>query len=459
MGHENPLGVGVAPALRVEIMTRASCRRATDPWLHPERRSMYWFLWALSLLAVACLLLAILWSIRRRRDVILRVRSTAGIEHLLPSLAGLTLSRVVEGNSVELLENGRYFDVLLQRIACARRSVHFETFLWKEGVIGHRLAEALSTQARAGLHVRVLLDANGAKDLAAATVRQMREAGCKVVFFHDSAWRNIGLLNDRDHRKLAVIDGREAFVGGHCIVDSWLGNAEDHLHNADLSVLVRGPIVTTLQGVFSENWVGECSELFGGDDHFPRLDAAGDIRMHAAWLKPEASPPTVKIRHHTAICLARERIWIQNPYFIPQPAAIDAMGEAVQRGVDVRVLMPSTSGSDNPMVQHAGHRNFEKLLRCGVRLFEYPHTLLHQKVMTVDGVWSAVGSSNFDDRSFETNDELTLGIFDAGLARQLDAVFEKYVARAQEVNLAAWSRRGIRHKAKDNWFYLFHELL
>jgi cardiolipin synthase A/B len=420
---------------------------------------VFWFLWALALLGVVVLLVVILWSIRRRRDVILRIHSNEGIEHLLPSLAGLSLSAVVPGNSVELLENGRYFDVLLERIAAARHSVHFETFLWQNGVVGSRLAQALAAQARAGRHVRVILDANGSAHVAPEVLRQMRQAGCRLVFFHHNALRNIGLLNDRDHRKLTVIDGREAFVGGHCVVDTWLGDAEDHAHNADLSVLVRGPIVTTLQGVFSENWVAETSELFGGDEHFPHLQAEGDVRIHAAYLKPEGSAPAVKILHHTAICLARERIWIQNPYFIPQPAAIDAFGEAVQRGVDVRVLMPSTSGSDNPMVQHAGHRNFEKLLRCGVRLFEYPHTLLHQKVMTIDGRWSAVGSSNFDDRSFETNDELTLGILDAGLARQLDAVFEKYVARAEEVKLEAWRRRGAWHKLKDNTFYLFHELL
>jgi cardiolipin synthase len=121
--------------------------------------------------------------------------------------------------------------------------------------------------------------------------------------------------------------------------------------------------------------------------------------------------------------------------------------------------MPSTSGSDNPMVQHAGHRNFEKLLRCGVRLFEYPHTLLHQKVMTVDGVWCAVGSSNFDDRSFETNDEITLGIQDQATARRLDAIFEKYLPRADEIKLDAWTRRGVFHKLKDNTFYLINEIL
>lgn len=421
---------------------------------------LYWTLLGLaSLSGLVVLLAAVIWSIRRRRDVILRMRSTAPIEQLLPSLAGLTLGVAQPGNSVELLENGRYFDVLLERIAAAQRSVHLETFLWKDCTIGRRLADMLSQQARAGRHVRLLLDANGIKDIDPKTLQQMREAGCKIVTFHDGALRNIGLLNDRDHRKLVVIDGREAFVGGHCIVDAWLGNAEDHQHNADISVRVQGPIVNTLQGVFSENWIGESSELFGGEDYFPRLDHAGTSWMHAAYLKPEGSAPAVKILHHTAICLARKRIWIQNPYFIPQPAAIDAFGEAVQRGVDVRVLMPSTSGSDNPMVQHAGHRNFEKLLRCGVRLFEYSHTLLHQKVMTIDGIWSAVGSSNFDDRSFETNDELTLGILDANLAMQLDAIFEKYVVRAEEVELEDWHRRGASHKLKDNVFYLFHELL
>jgi cardiolipin synthase A/B len=156
---------------------------------------------------------------------------------------------------------------------------------------------------------------------------------------------------------------------------------------------------------------------------------------------------------------AKKRIWIQNPYFIPEPEAIDAFGAAVARGVDVRVLMPSTSGSDNPMVQHAGHRNFEKLLRCGVRLFEYPYTLLHQKVMTVDGAWCAIGSTNFDDRSFEINDEITLGFKDAALAQQLDGIFEKYARRSNEIELDRWRKRGLGHRLIDNVYYAFNELL
>jgi cardiolipin synthase A/B len=403
--------------------------------------------------------IAVVWSIRRHHDPALRIDSESPIDQLMPSISGLTLGTAVEGNRVEVLENGAFFDVLIEHIGAARRSVHFETFLWKDGQLGRRLAEALIERARAKVSVRVLLDAHGSKGVGKEVTQRMREAGCKVTFFHAWSLRNVGVMNDRDHRKIVVIDGREAFVGGHCIVDSWLGNAEDHQHFADVSLHLQGPIVHSLQGAFSENWAGETGELFLGDDVFPRLQPVGDVLIHAVFAKPENSAPTVKILYHTAICVARKRIWIQNPYFIPEPDAIDAFGAAVRRGVDVRVLMPATSGSDNPMVQHAGHRNFEKLLKCGVRLFEYPHTLLHQKIMTVDGVWCAVGSSNFDDRSFETNDEISLSIVNDALVARLDRVFEKYVQRAQEIQLQAWQNRGWRHKLKDNTFYLLNELL
>jgi cardiolipin synthase A/B len=396
---------------------------------------------AASLVCVVLLLSIVIWSIRRHRDPKLHIDCDAPINELMPSLAGLTLGTAVPGNAVEVLENGALFDVLLERIRSAQKSVHLETFLWKEGVLGQRVSDALSEQARAGKQVRVLLDAEGSKDVGKAALRQMKEAGCRVVLFHKKALRNIGVLNDRDHRKIVVIDGREAFVGGHCIVDSWLGDAQDSEHFGDVSLRLRGPIVNSVQSAFSENWAGETGELFAGDGVFPPLEPAGDALIHAAYVKPEGSAPAVKILHHTAICLARKRIWIQNPYFIPEPDAIDAFGGAVARGVDVRVMMPSAGGSDNPMVQHAGHRNFEKLLRCGVRLFEYRHTLLHQKVMTIDGVWSAVGSSNFDDRSFETNDEITLGILDPATAQRLDAVFEKYISLADEIKLEAWRKR------------------
>ena len=452
--------------------------------------------------AIFVVQLLFIWSIKRHRDPDLHIECDAPIDKLTPSLAGLSLGTAIDGNSVDVFENGAYFDALLEEIRSAKITVHFETFLWTEGVLGQRLAEALAERARAGLKVRVLLDATGTKKMGKGAERLLRDAGCRVVKFHDRSLRNIGVMNERDHRKLVVIDGRVAFVGGHCIVDSWLGDAEDKEHfgdvsarlrgpivnsvqsafsenwagetgelfvgddvfptldkAGDVSVRLRGPIVNSVQSAFSENWAGETGELFVGDDVFPALDKAGDVTMHAAYVKPEGSAPAVKLLHHTIICLARKRIWIQNPYFIPEPEAIDAFGEAVKRGVDVRVMMPSTSGSDNPMVQHAGHRNFEKLLRCGVRLFEYPHTLLHQKVMTVDSTWCTIGSTNFDDRSFEINDEITLGIRDAATAKRLEEIFEKYAPRCQEIRLEHWRKRGVGHRLIDNMYYMINEVL
>ena len=210
--------------------------------------------WGGLLFGVVAISALIIWSVRRHRDPDLHVECDRPIDELMPTLAGLTLGTAIGGNLVEVHENGAYFDVLVGRIRAARKSVHFETFLWKAGALSSRLADALSDRARAGVRVRVLLDAEGSKGAGQAVVQRMRDAGCAVVFFHERALRNIGVFNDRDHRKLVVIDGREAFVGGHCIVDQWQGNAEDGQHVADVSLHLRGPIVHSVQSAFSENW-------------------------------------------------------------------------------------------------------------------------------------------------------------------------------------------------------------
>jgi cardiolipin synthase len=414
------------------------------------------------ILVLGCALVlavVVIWSIKRDRDPRLGIECAAPFADLLPSLSGLTHGVALEGNAVEILENGAFFEVMFEEIGRATRSVHFETFLWKDGRLGRRLVDALTERSRAGVTVRVLVDANGGKNMGEDAVRRLKDAGCKFDTNHPKRLRNLGVLNERDHRKIVVLDGRTALVGGHCIVDSWLGDAEDSEHFRDVSVRLRGPIVHAVQSAFSENWVKETAELFVGDDVFPELQAEGDVAIHVARVKPEGSAPAVKILHHLAICCARERIRIQNPYFLPDPAAIEALGRAVARGVDVRVMVPSAGASDMPIVQHAAHRNFEWLLSLGVRIFEYQKTLLHQKVMSIDGVWCAIGSSNFDDRSFEINDEITLGMMDAALARDLEAIFERDRQECIEVEIESWRRRGRWHRLKDNTVYLFNELM
>lgn len=411
------------------------------------------------LLAIIAVLLLFIWSVKRHRNPHLRIAADEPIAELTASLAGLSLSAPIAGNSVEIFENGAFFDVMIGEIDAAGRSVHFETFLWKEGKLSRRVAEALCARARAGVAVRVLLDAIGTAEMSEATVQRLRDSGCKVTKFHPKRLRNIGVYNQRDHRKLVVLDGRVAFVCGHCIVDCWLGDGQDRDHWRDVGVRLRGPVVQAVQAVFSENWVEETGELFAGEAVFPALAPAGPVTAHVAHAKPHGSAPAVKILHHAVICCARKRLWIQNPYFLPDPEAIDAYSHAVARGVDVRIMVPSAEASDMPLVQHAAHRNFGKLLASGVRIFENPKTLLHQKVMTVDGVWCAIGSTNFDDRGFEINDEITIGFLDATLARRLEEIFERDLNDCAEIDAASWARRGSLHKLRDHFFYLFNEQL
>jgi cardiolipin synthase len=407
---------------------------------------------------VAVLGLAI-WSIKRHKDPHLRLESREPLEALIPSISGMSLGMAIRGNAVEIHENGAFFDALVSDIEAARQSVHFETFLWKEGRLGSRMAEAFSARARAGVKVRLVLDAVGCKKMGKEAQERMRAAGCELAIYHPRTLRNIGVIAERDHRKLCILDGQVAWVGGHCIVDDWLGDARSRHEVRDLSVRLRGPVVHAVQSAFSENWVEVTGKLFVGAEYFPPLEPAGAVLAHMASVKPEGSAPAVKILHHTVICCARKRLWVQNPYFIPEPDAIDAFAQAVKRGVDVRVMVPSAEASDMRLVQHAAHRNFQRMLESGVRIFEYQRTLLHQKVMTVDGVWCAVGSSNFDDRSFETNDEITLGFLDGGLARRLEEIFEADRAHCIELQATEWKKRGLVHRAKDNVLYLMNEVL
>ncbi len=413
-----------------------------------------------AVLLFICIVLAfVLWSTKHHRDPHIHVKCDAGIDALVPSLAALSHGIEVEGNSVEILRNGEFFDVVMEEISKAKKSIHFESFLWKQGKLGKRLVEAFCERARAGVTVRVLVDAKGCGEMGDSACKKLLAAGVKFARFHPMTLRYIGVINHRDHRKILLVDGKTAFVGGHCIVDEWMGEGNDKDHYRDISVRLRGPAVHQVQSTFSENWVGTTGELFAGEDYFPKTEACGDLKVHVARVMPAGSAPAVKILHHMVICTATKRLWIQNPYFLPEPEAIEAMGAAVKRGVDVRVMVPSAEASDMPMVQHAAHRNFARLLEVGVRIFEFQPTLLHQKVMTVDGVWSAVGSTNFDDRSFEINDEITLGIHGKAFAKQLEKLFEEDAKDCKELNLKEWEKRGTLHKLEDHFYYLWNEML
>ena len=406
------------------------------------------------------LLLVLLWSAKWRRDPhSLHVSKPGDFTSLLPSIAGITQGTLDSGNLVEITQNGdEFFPDLFRDIAAAKHTVHIETYIWWDGKISRELAQLLAKKAREGVEVRLLVDGSGGR--AIKHVGDMLEdAGVKLARFHPIRFSNLGRLNNRDHRKIWLIDGRIAYVGGYGIADEWTGNAQDKDHWRDSGLRMEGPVVNRLQGAFCENWIEETGEILAGEKYFPHADAVGTTTAHVAYTSPSGSVSSVQTLYYLAIKSAKSEIIIQNPYLLPDEDAIEAMKEAIGRGVKILVMVPSANATDSPVVQHASHHRYGALLEAGVRIWEYQPTLLHQKVMVVDGVWAGVGSTNFDSRSFEVNDEITVGIADAALAGQLRTAFQNDLKNAKEQSLAEWRRRSLWHRMKDGLAYGAHEQL
>ena len=409
----------------------------------------------LGVLAIVILSI-VLWSLKRKPDAKLRVTNQGDIYALLPSFAGLTQSNLDHGVGIEVLQNGDgYFPRVLHDIAAARESVHVETFIWHDGKLASQLANLLAAKARQGVEVRVLVDGSGGRDLNGAEYDMLIAAGAKVTHFHPIfRLQNLGRMNNRDHRKLFIIDGRIGYIGGHGIADEWLGNGQDKKHWRDTALRVTGPAVNRLQGAFAENWIEEGGLIPAGQKYFPPLPAAGTSIAHVAYTSPSGSVSSVQILYYLAIKAARREIIIQNPYMLPDDEAIAALAEAVKRGVDVKVMVPSVEATDSAVVQHASHHTFGTLLSAGVKIWEFEKTLLHQKVLIVDGVWSSVGSTNFDDRSFDLNDEVNIAVLDPAIAAQLRAAWEADLEHAKQRKLDEWKNRGAWHKLIDGLAYL-----
>lgn len=409
--------------------------------------------------AVLLILLLVLWSTRRERESHVRVPDLQDFEQALPSIAGLTGSPIQAGNQVEILQDGdEFFPALLRDIAAARETVHLETYVWWEGDICRQIAEALAAKARQGVEVRLLVDAVGAKKADEELFETIEAAGGKVARFHPFSLADLGLFNNRTHRKLAILDGRIAHVFGHGIAQEWTGHGQDEEHWRDTGVRLQGPVVGSVQSVFSENWLEQTSEPLVGERYFPPLPHVGSVRAHMTASSPQGGVSKLELLFKLAIATAQEELLIQNPYFIPDGEVVGLLEKAVRRGVDVRIMLPGAV-TDSSVVQHAGHRRFEDLLRHGVKIYEYNRTLNHQKVMIVDGLWAHVGSTNFDDRSLDINDEASVGLIDPDVADRLRQAFTADLEHSTEVTLAEWQERSAWHRLVDRVSYLINEQL
>src|SRR5436190_1489488 len=293
----------------------SSCARIVHLPLPMAKRKWKRFDWKDLLIGLLWLML---WTTNRRRTKPkFDLHGRADVEAMVPTFVGVTEGAIDRGNRVEILQNGAFFDRLLDDIAGAKSTIHIESYIWWTGEICVRLAEALAARACEGIEVRLLLDYSGSSRMESRLVKLLRDARCELHHFHPLRVSNIGILNNRTHRKIAVFDGRIGYVGGHGIAQQWTGHAQDPDHWRDTFVRCEGPVVNTLQGVFCENWIEETGRVPAGDKYFPQLEPCGEVDAHVAFASPRGSVSAVQMLYYLAIAAAEKELLIANPYFLP----------------------------------------------------------------------------------------------------------------------------------------------
>ena len=365
------------------------------------------------------------------------------------TVAGASGSPFLEGNTLELLNNGdAFYPSMLAAIRGAEHSITIEAYIYWAGEIGATFAEALADRAKAGCPVKILLDAIGSASIGSEILDLLEAGGCQVAWYNPIRWYTLGRFNNRTHRKSLIIDGDVAFTGGAGIADHWRGNARGPDEWRDMQVRLEGPAVVPLQTGFAHNWQQTTGELLSGDAYYPVIDRRGPLAVQTLLSSPETGASNVRTMYYLSIVCARESIYIANPYFVPDPVAIETLIEAKQRGVDVRIMV-SGIRNDNWLARHNSVRLFGRLLAAGIEIHEFNRTMLHQKTMVVDGWWVTVGTTNFDNRSFAHNEESNVCCFDRRLAAELDATFRDDLNGSERVTIERWRRRGIRARAQE----------
>jgi len=365
-------------------------------------------------------------------------------------VASLVGAPVEPGDRYEVLRNGdEVFPPMLDAIRQAKRRISFESFIYEDGVVGDQFTNEFVKAAGRGVDVRVVLDGFGAS-LSDESEKKLTDAGVQVVWFNLVRPWSLEEANYRTHRKVLVVDGEVGFTGGLGLADHWLGHAHSPEHWRDTHFKVVGPAVRGLEASFYENW------LESGGRSAPALDPRQPAQQVGAqsvvvWSNPTGGASSVKLLYLLSIAGARQQIDIQSPYFILDESTRWSFNAAVERGVRVRIV---TDGdiTDAMPVKDASREGYQALLDAGIEIYEYEPTMMHVKAMIVDGVWSVIGSANFDNRSFELNDELTLAVHDHDLAQALTRDFEADIQKSIRLDAASWHKRPLWQKLRE-WFW------
>lgn len=365
------------------------------------------------------------------------------------SLAALTGAPVLGGNKVDILLNGdETFPALVEALRSAQKTITFEAYIFRKGKVADLIVETLADRCEAQVHVAILLDAHGSSDLPKEYVNRLRNAGCHIVpdFRPLRVWR-LGRIEMRNHRRIVVIDGRIGFTGGYGVDDAWTGDGRTKDRWRETNVRLEGPAVQHLQAAFMEHWREVTHTLLGGEEFFPYPSAGlsdAPVQVQVVRSSPTRDNFSLYDVFLQSISSAQRSILISTPYLFPDEQLTETFLQAIQRGVVVRVLIPSViEGTGVEYVTQESHRErFGPLLDGGVQLNEYSPALLHTKMMVVDNVWATIGSTNVDNRSMGINDELNVVFYDETIAKRLEDIFQEDLTHSRKISREQLRNRG-----------------
>ena len=365
------------------------------------------------------------------------------------------------GNRVVILEDGpATYAAMLAAIASARDHINMETYILEDDEAGQQFASVLMEKQAEGVQVNLIYDSVGSLGTKKEFFKRLADVGIQVVEFNPvnplaakGGWE----LNQRDHRKLLVVDGKSAILGGINISSVYSGGSSGRgsgggdkktgLPWRDTDLLIEGPVVASLQKLFIETWQNQKGPPLGSRQYLPALQQRGSEVVRAIGGDPDEPFSQIYVTLISAINSAETEILLTNAYFVPDPQLLETLIRAVARGVDVKLILPSTT--DSALVFHAGRSHYEPLLRGGVKLYERRGALLHAKTAVIDGVWATVGSTNLDWRSFLHNQELTAVVLGAEFGEKMRAAFDRDLAASDPIMLAAWRQRSVATRAKE----------
>jgi len=385
---------------------------------------------------------------------------TAIFERHLKVEEAIVGSPLTTGNQVTLLQDGpATYKAMFAAIEGARDHINMETYIMEADDVGHAFAQALIAKQRQGVQVNLIHDSVGTLGTPVDFFQRMANAGIKILEFNPvnpAKARKGWELNQRNHRKLLIVDGHTAFLGGINISSVYSGGSSRSGRRArpagdlawrDTDLRLQGPVVAELQKLFLSTWALQKGEPLPERNYFPPPQATGRQVVRAIGSSPDDEHSLIYVTLLSAIGSAETSVLITNAYFAPDPQLLAALEAAVGRGVDVKLILPSQT--DSWLVFHAGRAYYDRLLRSGVRIFERRGVILHAKSALIDGVWATVGSTNLDWRSFLHNHELNAVVLGSEFGHQMQAMFDKDLAGSDEVLLRQWKRRTLDLRIKE----------